>query len=374
MAGLTGKSIGDAVNAFLGTYYKLEDRKKEEERQAKEDEYRAFYYKLLGEQDKRAAESHDAEMDRGRLQLEALQRDADANAAILAEHGKTVEQLVAENNVAGLGQYAEQMRQLALEQATLQKQTAQYMLDVVYPQQVATSKAAAARSTALTANSGKKKSDPFKELQDQYETMDARRKSLDSMISNYITTDPVTGVKDMSAVPPQLLDARQELEIRMNELNTQLSDAQAGVFGLSQFDRTAPLENTVPDDGLSPAERALKEAGLPAKPTKEERERFEAWRAGQTNLGTRKAVVEGADGTLVATDDEKLITRAKRAEDTDGKRKVWRMEEVPSNWLGTPAEQFRQRESGQGYPPAAPGSYPMMDPLKRFGLGGPGGF
>jgi hypothetical protein len=363
----TGRAVSSAVDRFLSTYFAVSEKNAREEDRAEESKYREFYAKLQGDANARAEASHEQDMEAGRLQLEAVRRDAEANEAVLSKYGQSLETLQAMSH-AELVQFAVPLQEVALESAKLQKQTAEFMLEQYYPAQLGQIKASTARTNALAAGGGGggrggREVDPLDALQGQWDIYNTRQKSIEARLKAY--ENPLTGETDWARVPPQLVESYEVNSQHMSELEAALSSGQGMMLGLTRFERGAGSSE---GEGapLGAIDAALSEKRGPVLSEEERRvQADEANRRG--NVKRRKIVVVGAGGDLVATDDDKIFERVKAAGG-----EWFDIEEVPRWAIGRPAEQFkryRAEKEKQGVLGGFRGMGGMVDP-RAVGMGG----
>lgn len=383
MGKLSSSDVTGAVNTFLSVFRDAKAEKRAEAKDEDDRKYREFYMKLAADQDGRNAEKSELDLERGQLELDGFRRNADANLAILEETGQTLEELHARGELAE-ALNAPEMQQLLLQSTRLG---------------IDQTKASIKQSEALTrmygmqsANYGRLASggggerpgeDPIKAAQGQLKMMQDRRDWLFEQVSDEHKNE--FGEVDMAMMAqanPALAKVLKEANFRVVELADRINTMQSSSLGLTDLSAVgAGAPEPVPDGaGLSGAERALRDAGV--VPRKEQREaditaqkEKEDRRARQVNLGTRTAVVESVnDGTLVATDDPVLIKQAVEYGKRTGKQTVWSGKgDVPSNWIGKSAEDYR-KQNERGYPPLPTAGGTELGALGRFGGGGPGGF
>lgn len=366
MARLSGSDVSNAVNTFLGTYFTAKREKRADEERADERRYKEFYMKLAEEQDRRSGESHAQSLEAGRLQLEQVQREAAASLAILEQEGKTLEQLVAEGEVAELGEYAAKMRELAMQQAELQTQTSKFMLESYYPAQLGQIAASTARTRALAAGGGRGGAGGVdKELEDRYRMLQFQQKSIEDRLGQY--KNSLTGEIDWARVPEPLMNSYSANSQLMSDLEAKMIPWQRDQLGLPAASGTAGPGSSEGEVAPNAIDRALTNLRGPTQTPEEKRAALEA-KARASNVKTRKiVVVHPEDGTLVATDDPRLVERVEAAGGT-----MLDIEKVPRGLIGQPMERYRDylkekekvRARG-GFPEGVTGS--PVD-MRRYGL------
>lgn len=333
MARLSGSDVSGAVNTFLGTYFTAKREKRADEERADERRYKDFYMKLAEDQDRRSGESHAQSLEAGRLQLEQVQREAAASLAILEQEGKTLEQLVAEGKVAELGEYAAKMRELAMQQAELQTQTSKFMLESYYPAQLGQIAASTARTRALASGRGGK-GGVDKELEDRYRMLQFQQKSIEDRLGQY--KNSLTGEIDWARVPEPLMNSYSANSQLMSDLEAKMIPWQRDQLGLPAASGTAGPGSSEGETPSGAIDQALRQKRGPVLTPEEERAALEA-KARASNVKTRKVVVvHPEDGTLVATDDDRLFERVLKAGGD-----WYETDAVPRGLIGQPVERYR---------------------------------
>jgi len=185
----------------------------------------------------------------------------------------------------------------------------------------------------------------------------------------------------MAETNPALAKVLNQANFRVVEMTDRMDTMQSSALGLTDLGAMAggaPVgAGAAPE--LPPAERALRDAGV--MPRKEQRaldiaaqKEKETNRARQVSLTAREAVIEGPDGTLVATNDPVHIKHAAEQGKKLGRKMLWPGKgDVPGNWIGESAEDYRNQNE-RGFPPAKNAGATGLGALGRFGGGGPGGF